>query len=233
MKRYLIPFLVSVSFLVLGVSACDRKPTPSQKKHKSTGMPALPLAPDEGGKDSMSAEDYAVDKLSEGQALMNELRFRNWTEEQWINNDYAKALRDTLNRYDNVNGDESMEPIPYAKNRIMILNGEPTELGGIIFDFVFEEHYDKVYMAWVFSHCVEAEAMWEEALMESMEAYAKDSTADVVLPSELVAQKLSKQKDLHWDCEVRAIVERAEVNPEQLQEGIQNMQSEFTYLKWQ
>lgn len=89
----------------------------------------------------------------------NEIRFKDWGEKEWLDNDYIRELRNFFNAY--YNGeiyDEQYEDLaPYKslmKSKFAVLNIVPYPAGGAFIGVVFLDNPRIVFEAWVYSFVV-------------------------------------------------------------------------------
>jgi cell division protein FtsI (penicillin-binding protein 3) len=84
---------------------------------------------------------------------LNDIRFEGWTEKEWLDNEYIRALRKHLDAYNkgeiaDQHLDEYKEDI---KGKFVIGNIEPYILGGVFIQFTFIEKPNKIFTTWVYS----------------------------------------------------------------------------------
>lgn len=89
---------------------------------------------------------------ADGKSL-NDIRFADFSEKDWLDNDYVRALREYLNAFlDGRVEDEGLEPYrDDVRGKFVIANVEPFMLGGLFFQIVFIDKPEKVFSAWVYS----------------------------------------------------------------------------------
>ncbi len=117
-----------------------------------------PKRTDKSGKTSDSVEtaeidsSYEADTIANGKSL-NEIRFANFTDKDWLDNEYIRTLRVYIDSF--VSGkvkDEELEPYKNdVKGKFVIANVEPFLLGGLFIQFIFIDKPEKVFTAWVYS----------------------------------------------------------------------------------
>lgn len=90
---------------------------------------------------------------TENKRTLNEIRFENWSEKDWYDNDYFRALRDYLDAV-SIGEVECKDLMPYS----IILNGKfvvgrsaPFMGGGLFISFIFLDRPDVIFGAWVYS----------------------------------------------------------------------------------
>ena len=93
-----------------------------------------------------------TDSISEGKSL-NDIRFANFTDEDWLDNEYIRTLRRYLDDFNN--GEiEDYELEPYkddVKGKFVIENVEPFLLGGLFIQVIFIDKPENVFNSWVYS----------------------------------------------------------------------------------
>ena len=113
---------------------------------------------DESGKTTDSIETteidstYEADSIANGKSL-NDIRFANFTDKDWLDNEYIRTLRVYIDAF--VNGkvkDDELEPYKSdVKGEFVIANVEPFLLGGLFIQIIFIDNPEKVFTAWVYS----------------------------------------------------------------------------------
>lgn len=86
---------------------------------------------------------------------LNEIRFADWTKDDWYENDYFRFLRQTFNEY--LSGEkEIMEKLtPYKsllKSKFVIFNVEKFVGGGLFVDLIFLDAPQKVFTTNIYSY---------------------------------------------------------------------------------
>lgn len=84
---------------------------------------------------------------------LNDIRFEGWTEKEWLDNEYIRALRKHLDAYNkgeikDQHLDEYKEDI---KGKFVIGNIDPYIFGGVFIQFIFIEKPNKIFTTWVYS----------------------------------------------------------------------------------
>ena len=84
---------------------------------------------------------------------LNDIRFENWTEKDWLDNDYIRTVRGYLDSY--LNGDiEDTELDPYKEHlasKFGINYIYPSYGGGVNIRIIFVDMPDKIFDCWVYS----------------------------------------------------------------------------------
>ena len=99
--------------------------------------------------DSNLAEN---DSIPEG-ASLNDIRFANFTDKDWIDNDYIRALRKHIDAYKrgNVKDGDLDEYKDDIQGKFVIGHTEPFLLGGLYIEFIFVDRPENVFSVWVYS----------------------------------------------------------------------------------
>lgn len=94
----------------------------------------------------------STSNIAGGESL-NDIRFGNWTDNDWYDNDYFRALREYLDFcYQGKIVNENLEPYKSAlKERFVILNAEPFISGGMFVTIIFLEAPNKIFDAAIYS----------------------------------------------------------------------------------
>lgn len=89
-----------------------------------------------------------------GGKSLNDIRFGNWTEKDWFDNDYFRTLRTYIDAcYKGEIKDEVLEPYKFAlKGKFAIFNAEPFIGGGMFIYFVFLDAPNKIFNTWIYSY---------------------------------------------------------------------------------
>lgn len=93
------------------------------------------------------------DKASPQKSL-NDIRFGDWTEKDWYDNEYIRCLRKYLDNY--LRGKEEIDEDieTYKKSfssKFVILDENPYLLGGLLFHFCFIDYPDVIFVSNVYS----------------------------------------------------------------------------------
>lgn len=100
-----------------------------------------------------SLPELTVEDETEDNVSLNDIRFANFSDEDWLDNDYIRALRLYL---DEVAAGKTIneELTPYLdiiKGKFVILNIEPAIMGGTFMYIAFIDHPQDMFVAWVYS----------------------------------------------------------------------------------
>ena len=134
-KIYLSILLITLCF----VSCGKGKNTPEETDNDSTIVT-----------DSLIA-DTAVYKG--GGKSLNDIRFADFDENDWLDNEYIRCLRRYIDDYNNgkildENLDEYKDKL---KGRFIIARCEPALLGGLSLQISFIDNPDDIFFAWIYS----------------------------------------------------------------------------------
>lgn len=90
---------------------------------------------------------------------LNDIRFANFTEDDWVDNEYVRCLRNYITDYNNGKiEDEALDEFKYKiKGKFAVAYGEPSMYGGLMIGFAFIENPNDLYTAWVYSFVDEDE----------------------------------------------------------------------------
>lgn len=85
---------------------------------------------------------------------LNEIRFGEWSDEDWYDNDYLRELRHYLNQvYEGQIKDEKLQPyIPLFKSSFTVYKVEPFFTGGLYVQIVFIDSPTQVFEANIYSY---------------------------------------------------------------------------------
>ena len=84
---------------------------------------------------------------------LNDIRFEGWESEDWLDNDYIRALREYLDDYSQgkiIN--QELDPYKkYVKGKFIIADIEPYMLGGTFIRIIFIDLPSRIFESWVYS----------------------------------------------------------------------------------
>ena len=84
---------------------------------------------------------------------LNDIRFDRWESEDWLDNDYIRALREYLDDYSKgkiIN--QELDPYKkYVKGKFIIADIEPYMLGGAFIRIIFLDLPSRIFESWVYS----------------------------------------------------------------------------------
>lgn len=84
---------------------------------------------------------------------LNDIRFANFSDEDWLDNDYIRSLRLYLDEVvaGEVEDENLSSYLHIIKGKFVILNIEPALMGGTFINIAFVDHPQDVFTAWVYS----------------------------------------------------------------------------------
>lgn len=95
-----------------------------------------------------------IDEATENGAKgLNDIRFDGWSDIDWIDNDYIRALRAYIDDYNRgVISDSTLDQYKdVVKGKFAIGNTEPFIMGGLFIRFMFVDHPNIMFASWVYS----------------------------------------------------------------------------------
>ena len=119
-----------------------------------------------GNKVQSSAEDVEADSVALADTLcndtaeyegggkgLNDIRFADFKDEDWLDNDYIRCLRKYLDDYNNGKiKDEGLDQDKeMLKGKFVIGWAEPYIMGGLFIQFIFIDYPNDIFIAWVYS----------------------------------------------------------------------------------
>lgn len=93
------------------------------------------------------------DDDTETSVSLNDIRFANFSDADWLDNDYIRSLRLYLDEVATKKAvNENLEPyLDVIKGKFVILNIEPALMGGAFIYIAFVDHPKDMFVAWVYS----------------------------------------------------------------------------------
>lgn len=152
MKNYLLPifalFIVGCgnqrSQQVKAAQSIETGATDSTTEHV-TEEPDIKALPD------------STSNIAGGESL-NDIRFGNWTDKDWCDNDYFRALRKYIDSYD-PNNDEYMKSVDLESYRATLIKSKfaigkalPHIGGGMGVDIIFLDMPNLIFHAWIYTY---------------------------------------------------------------------------------
>ena len=84
---------------------------------------------------------------------LNDIRFDRWESEDWLDNDYIRALREYLDDYSKgkiIN--QELDPYKkHVKSKFIVADIEPYMLGGAFIRIIFLDLPSRIFESWVYS----------------------------------------------------------------------------------
>lgn len=92
------------------------------------------------------------DSITNGKSL-NDIRFANFKDKDWIDNDYIRALRKYIDDYKSgkVKDEELNMYKDDIQGKFVIGRTEPFLLGGLFIEFIFVDKPENSFSVWVYS----------------------------------------------------------------------------------
>lgn len=92
------------------------------------------------------------DSITNGQSL-NDIRFANFKDKDWIDNDYIRALRKHIDDYKSgkVKDGNLNKYKDDIQGKFVIGHTDPFLLGGLFIEFIFVDKPEKLFSVWVYS----------------------------------------------------------------------------------
>lgn len=94
-----------------------------------------------------------TEEEKEDSKSLNDIRFANFKEEDWLNNEYIRCLREYIDDYNDGKVDDEI-PDQYKeklKGKFIVLQTQPYLMGGLFIQLVVVDHPDELFHAWVYS----------------------------------------------------------------------------------
>lgn len=134
-------------FVVMALFGCGNKPVKPAWSAGENRHPAYYIYLDPN--DTIET----VEQVKDNSKSLNDIRFGDWTEEDWRDNDYFRALRKYLDAC--CQGkivDKNLEPYKSVlKGRFVIFNAEPCISGGMFVSIIFLEAPNKIFDVVIYS----------------------------------------------------------------------------------
>lgn len=111
---------------------------------------------EEIGNDSTLVDDSlladTVETIGSGKGL-NDIRFADFNENDWLDNEYIRCLRRYLDNYNNGTiEDENLDQYKEKlKGKFIIAWSEPCYFGGLFLQITFIDYPDDVFSSWIYS----------------------------------------------------------------------------------
>lgn len=141
--KHLLSAIIVLLALVFG--SCSGEEKSGTKNSAATAAPINREIVDEN-EDDFEEEDSLPESL-------NDIRFANFQEEDWLDNEYIRTLRKYVDDFNQGKiEDETLKPYRAAtKGKFVIGSVEPALLGGLFIMFTFIDQPDDIFSVWVYS----------------------------------------------------------------------------------
>lgn len=113
------------------------------------------------GMEQNSSTPYAMtdtvtqmtDTIGTPNTSLNDIRFGNWDENDWLDNEYIRTLRKYLDDYNqHTVSNSTLDPYrEQLKGQFVVFDINPYLLGGVIINIIFLNAPDNVFSCWVYS----------------------------------------------------------------------------------
>lgn len=148
LKNLYFPLLISLFF------PCPVQSRPQKAMHdilffKTDGWVECVL-----GKEAVSdGQEPEVVGDADNKRTLNEIRFENWIEKDWYDNDYFRALRNYLDAVSRgeVECGELAIYNSVLNGKFVVARSSPFMGGGLFVSFIFLDKPDVIFWAWVYS----------------------------------------------------------------------------------
>ena len=134
------------------VSVPDGEPTEDEQYFESSDCD------EEDTCDEDSTCDEEEEEMIFHEELLNDIRFAEYDDDDWLDNEYIQALRHYLDDID-VSKIKNERIKPYSKlikGKFINFRIEPTQLGGMLIIFSFIDKPEGIFTTWVYSDVDEA-----------------------------------------------------------------------------
>lgn len=139
--------LVSMAVLVMVCSCNNRTSLPADNYNDTTVS--------EKRTDSLNDDSFESNEGdgNNGKSL-NDIRFANFKENDWLDNEYIRFLREYIDDYNKGKvKDAGLDPYKKkVQGKFVIWKAEPFLLGGLYIQFVFLDSPDDIFSSWVYSY---------------------------------------------------------------------------------
>lgn len=147
MKNYLFPIL---ALLIVG---CGNQRQQQVATHQSIETETTDSTAEHITEEpDIKALSDSTNNIAGGESL-NDIRFGSWTDKDWYDNEYFRALRKYLDAcYSGEINDDDLEPYRSVMNgKFVVHTAAPFIGGGMQIYFIFLDAPHKVFDAWVYS----------------------------------------------------------------------------------
>lgn len=136
-------FVVSICMaLIMLPTSCSKAGKPNANDNTNNGL--------------MTENDTCFltedDSITNGQSL-NDIRFANFKDKDWIDNDYIRALRKHIDDYKSgkIKDGKLNKYKDDIQGKFVIDHTEPFLLDGLYIEFIFVDRPENVFSVWVYS----------------------------------------------------------------------------------
>lgn len=146
MKFLLLPIF---ALLITGCgNQSSKQKTATQPAETTTEYIAKPIVHE---KDMEILQD-STSGTNEAESL-NDIRFGNWTDEDWLDNDYFRTLRKYIDAYlqGKIENKDLTSYQSILKSKFVIYNVEPFIAGGLFVSVLFLDNPNTIFDVWIYS----------------------------------------------------------------------------------
>ena len=95
----------------------------------------------------------AVEEEKENTKSLNDIRFANFKEDDWLDNEYIRCLRNYIDDYNSglVEDEVPKEYKDKLKGKFVVTQTQPYMMGGLLIQLVFMDCPNELFHAWVYS----------------------------------------------------------------------------------
>lgn len=179
MKRFYCYALIALLF-----AACDH-PSPSEGElTAATQQSATEVATEIMHEEQpMTGEKTATETDDEDFVSLNTIRFGDWTDEDWLDNDYIRELRRYIDAY--CRGEIENEALDQYKEalrgKFLVLVEEQALFGGLLIGIALVEDPRYAFRSWVYGIVVDNEVVAYEVRDLSPSEYKTGYTKEAIL----------------------------------------------------
>lgn len=94
-----------------------------------------------------------IEEEKEDSKSLNDIRFANFKDEDWKDNEYIRCLRDYVDDYNRGLVDDEIpdQCKDKLKGKFIVIQTQPYLMGGLFIELVFVDYPDELLHAWVYS----------------------------------------------------------------------------------
>lgn len=138
-----------ISTYILMMMGCGNQPSqPAVSQSASIKSESTTLPPVREN-DIEQVQDSTNDDFEGG----NDIRFKDWTEKEWYDNDYYRTLRKYIDSYTQgkIENNNLTTYKSTLKSKFVIYNSEPFIGGGMFVSIIFLDNPNIIFDAWIYS----------------------------------------------------------------------------------
>lgn len=149
MKKVGIGFGVFI-VLTIVIGSIDWKSNAGTDDNRQSSEEIITNPSDEDEDEDQDQDEN--DSAENGEGL-NDIRFADFKDGDWLDNEYIKTLRKYLDDYNSgeIEDEELYQYKEKVKGQFVIANVEPSLWGGLLIQFMFIDHPEYLFNAYVYS----------------------------------------------------------------------------------